>query len=261
MRSWTWSRTVSTCRCSLRRGYSPGYGHSSPWATSTFRLCRLFRFLPALSEAHHARRAERRASASGLKAAAITRGSSSATTWGWPGAGIAFAFEAQAKDLIEQGRLVRVLEDWCPYYPGFYLYYPSHRQLPATLRAFVDFARAMPLHNFNIPAALKLWIDQLYRAGKVFDYIDGRPQGLLRGKKAVILTSSGGVFTDGTRFASLNHAKPHLKTILGIFGVTNVTFLDAAGTKPLRSGEVDREAFMRPHRAAIQAYFDAVAPL
>jgi DNA-binding transcriptional LysR family regulator len=58
------------------------------------------------------------------------------------GAGIAFAFEAQVKDLIEQGRLVRVLDDWCPYYPGFYLYYPSRRQLPATLRAFVDFARS-----------------------------------------------------------------------------------------------------------------------
>ncbi|HEY0199884.1 MAG TPA: LysR family transcriptional regulator [Rhodanobacter sp.] len=57
------------------------------------------------------------------------------------GAGIAFAFEAQVKDLLEQGRLVRVLEDWCPFYPGFYLYYPSRRQLPATLRAFVDFAR------------------------------------------------------------------------------------------------------------------------
>ena len=58
------------------------------------------------------------------------------------GAGIAFAFEAQVKDLIEQGRLVRVLDDWCPFYPGFYLYYPSRRQLPATLRAFVDFARS-----------------------------------------------------------------------------------------------------------------------
>jgi DNA-binding transcriptional LysR family regulator len=57
------------------------------------------------------------------------------------GAGIAFAFEAQVRTLIEQGRLVRVLEDWCPAYPGFYLYFPSRRQLPATLRAFVDFTR------------------------------------------------------------------------------------------------------------------------
>jgi DNA-binding transcriptional LysR family regulator len=58
------------------------------------------------------------------------------------GAGIAFAFEAQVKPFVDQGRLVRVLEEWCPYYPGFYLYYPSRRQLPAALRAFVDLIRA-----------------------------------------------------------------------------------------------------------------------
>ena len=58
------------------------------------------------------------------------------------GAGVAFAFEGQVAELIDQGRLVRVLEEWCPYYPGFYLYYPSRRQLPTTLRAFVDFARS-----------------------------------------------------------------------------------------------------------------------
>ena len=40
------------------------------------------------------------------------------------------------------GRLVRVLEDWCPYYPGSCLYYPSRQQLPSALRAFVDFIRS-----------------------------------------------------------------------------------------------------------------------
>jgi DNA-binding transcriptional LysR family regulator len=57
------------------------------------------------------------------------------------GAGLAFAFESQVADLIAQGRLVRVLEDWCPYYSGFYLYYPSRRQMPGPLRAFVDFIK------------------------------------------------------------------------------------------------------------------------
>ncbi len=57
------------------------------------------------------------------------------------GCGIAFAFESQVTELIARGKLVRVLEDWCPYYGGFYLYYPGRRQVPATLRAFVDFAR------------------------------------------------------------------------------------------------------------------------
>jgi DNA-binding transcriptional LysR family regulator len=57
------------------------------------------------------------------------------------GAGLAYLFERQVGELIADGRLVRVLADWCPFYPGFFLYYPSRRQLPAALCAFVDFAR------------------------------------------------------------------------------------------------------------------------
>ncbi len=58
------------------------------------------------------------------------------------GAGLAYVFEAQAEALIAKKKLVRVLADWCPAYPGFFLYYPSRRQLPAALRAFVDFVKA-----------------------------------------------------------------------------------------------------------------------
>lgn len=57
------------------------------------------------------------------------------------GAGIAYAFEDQVAGHIPAGRLVHMREDWCPCYKGFYLYYPSRRQLPATLRAYIDFAR------------------------------------------------------------------------------------------------------------------------
>jgi DNA-binding transcriptional LysR family regulator len=57
------------------------------------------------------------------------------------GAGLAFAFEGQVEAHVAAGRLVRVLEDWCPYYSGFYLYYPSRRQVPAPLRAFIDFVK------------------------------------------------------------------------------------------------------------------------
>ncbi|CAN7249649.1 LysR family transcriptional regulator [Pararhizobium sp. LjRoot238] len=58
------------------------------------------------------------------------------------GAGLAYVFESQASQAVADGRLVSVLEDWCPYYPGFFLYYPSRRQLPGPLRAFLDFVKA-----------------------------------------------------------------------------------------------------------------------
>ncbi|QEL24372.1 LysR family transcriptional regulator [Bosea sp. F3-2] len=57
------------------------------------------------------------------------------------GMGVAYLFEMQVEQHLAEGRLVRVLDDWCPYYPGFHLYYPSRRQMPSTLRAFVDFVR------------------------------------------------------------------------------------------------------------------------
>lgn len=58
------------------------------------------------------------------------------------GVGLAYVFEGQVSTLLAQGHLVRTLEDWCPSYPGFFLYYPSRRQIPTALRAFVDFVKA-----------------------------------------------------------------------------------------------------------------------
>ncbi len=57
------------------------------------------------------------------------------------GAGIGFVFEGQVLGEIEDGRLIRVLDDWCPPYPGFFLYYPSRRNLSFAMRSFIDFVR------------------------------------------------------------------------------------------------------------------------
>jgi DNA-binding transcriptional LysR family regulator len=55
------------------------------------------------------------------------------------GAGLTFVFEGYVREAISDGRLVRVLEDWCPPFDGFFVYYPSRRQMRPALRAFVDF--------------------------------------------------------------------------------------------------------------------------
>jgi DNA-binding transcriptional LysR family regulator len=57
------------------------------------------------------------------------------------GLGLAFIFEAFVAAPIADGRLVRVLADWCPSFPGFMLYYPRQRRMPSALRAFIDIAR------------------------------------------------------------------------------------------------------------------------
>jgi DNA-binding transcriptional LysR family regulator len=58
------------------------------------------------------------------------------------GLGIALTLETMGAPFLRAGQLVRVLEDWSPTFEGFYLYYPSHRQVPAALRAFIDMIRS-----------------------------------------------------------------------------------------------------------------------
>jgi DNA-binding transcriptional LysR family regulator len=57
------------------------------------------------------------------------------------GVGLAFALEEHVAERIARGQLVRVLEDWCPPFDGYFLYYPSRRQQPAALQALVDTLR------------------------------------------------------------------------------------------------------------------------
>jgi len=57
------------------------------------------------------------------------------------GVGLAFVSEDRAEPHLASGELVRVLEDWCAPFPGFFLYYPSRRQQPAALSALIDTLR------------------------------------------------------------------------------------------------------------------------
>lgn len=57
------------------------------------------------------------------------------------GIGLAFMSEDQAAPDLKSGALVRVLEDWCQPFPGFFLYYPSRRQQPPALSTLIDTLR------------------------------------------------------------------------------------------------------------------------
>lgn len=57
------------------------------------------------------------------------------------GVGLGLAYEQQVAEHVAKRRLVRVLEDWTPPMPGFYMYYPSRRHHPAALSAMVTALR------------------------------------------------------------------------------------------------------------------------
>ncbi len=108
---------------------------------------------------------------------------------------------------------------------------------------------AVPMYNLNIPAAFKAYIDQIVRAGKTFAIGANGYEGLVLGKKLLIITAQGGIFRAGTPAAGYNFHEPYLRAIFGFMGVTDVTFITADG---LNLGEETREKSLVDARGAIK---------
>jgi FMN-dependent NADH-azoreductase len=92
-----------------------------------------------------------------------------------------------------------------------------------------------PMWNFNIPSSLKAWIDHVARAGRTFTYGANGPEGLAKGKKAIVVVTSGGKYSDGPAKAMDFHAT-YLKSVLGFIGITDVSFVRAEGVSMGRDG-------------------------
>lgn len=81
----------------------------------------------------------------------------------------------------------------------------------------------LPIYNFTLTAQLKNWLDQIARAGLSFRYTAEGPEGLLKGKRAIVAYSAA-----GTPFGSnLDFASGYLRHILGFLGITDVEFVPA----------------------------------
>ena len=126
-------------------------------------------------------------------------------------------------------------------------------ELIAELEAADEYVFGVAMHNFSIPATLKLWIDQIARRGRTFAYGANGPEGLLKGKKATILAASGGAYEAGTPMGSFNFADPYLKTVLSFLGVTDVTVVNAGGAAQVMMGSVDRDSFLKPHLEQVRS--------
>jgi FMN-dependent NADH-azoreductase len=125
--------------------------------------------------------------------------------------------------------------------------------LIAELEKADEYVFGVPMHNFSIPSTLKLWIDQVVRAGKTFAYGATGVKGLLTGKKATLVMASGGVYDQGSATESLNFITPYLRTIFGFIGITDVNFIAAGGTQKLMTGEVDPQTFLAPSLEKVHA--------
>lgn len=102
----------------------------------------------------------------------------------------------------------------------------------AALEEFLDadvVVIGAPMYNFGIPSQLKAWIDRLAVAGKTFRYGAMGPEGLCGGKKVIVASSRGGVFSAGTPTAAFDFQETYLRALFGFLGVTDVTFVRAEG--------------------------------
>lgn len=142
-------------------------------------------------------------------------------------------------------------------------YSPSAQHTPAMREAigvsdtFVDellaateIVIATPIYNFNIPAALKLWIDQIARPGRTFSVDASGYKGLLAGRTVKVLVSSGGDFRPGRPAAAMNFAEPYLRGVFGFLGVNEIEFVYAPNQS---RAETDRAAALAEAMQAARA--------
>jgi FMN-dependent NADH-azoreductase len=85
-----------------------------------------------------------------------------------------------------------------------------------------------PMYNFGLPSNLKAWIDRLAVPQKTFAYVDGAPKGLCGGKRIIVASSRGGIYTEGP-YASADHQEPYLRVMFGFLGITDIAFVRAEG--------------------------------
>ncbi len=95
--------------------------------------------------------------------------------------------------------------------------------LIAEIEAADTLVLGVPVYNFGVPAAFKAWIDLVARARKTFKYTETGSVGLLDGKKAFVVITSGGTASG----SEIDFATPYVKHVLGFLGIHDVTVIAA----------------------------------
>lgn len=107
----------------------------------------------------------------------------------------------------------------------------EHDRNEKLLREFLDadvIVIGAPMYNFSIPSQLKAWLDRVLVAGRTFRYTEKGPLGLITGKRAVIVSSRGGIYSNGPA-SVMDHQEAYLKAALGFVGIKDVDIVRAEG--------------------------------
>ena len=86
---------------------------------------------------------------------------------------------------------------------------------------------SVPMWNFSIPYYLKHYIDIILQPRYLFRYTEKGPEGLVKNKKMVIITSRGGDYSPGSPSQAYDYQEPYLKAIFGLAGIQDITFINS----------------------------------
>ena len=98
----------------------------------------------------------------------------------------------------------------------------------ATLQQFLKadvIVLGVPRYNFGVPSTLNAWIDRVAVAGRTFKYTENGPVGLAGGKRVIIASSRGGIYTD----SPADFQEPFLRQVFAFMGINEVEFVRAEG--------------------------------
>lgn len=113
-----------------------------------------------------------------------------------------------------------------------------------------------PFYNFGIPSQLKAWIDRIAQPGRTFQYTANGPEGLAKGKKVIVASTRGGVYSTSPQGQAMEHQESYLQTVLGFFGITDVEFVRAEG---VAMGDDAKAQALQQAQAALQRVVAASA--
>jgi FMN-dependent NADH-azoreductase len=135
----------------------------------------------------------------------------------------------------------------------------SWQEIERTIEVFLDadyYLLTVPMWNFGIPYALKYYIDAIVQPGYLFRYNErGEPEGMVRGKKMIVVTSRGADYSQEP-MSALDFVESYLRTIFGFVGITDVYFFNV---QPMDiTHELRRDAFKAAIRD-VRAWVDGGA--
>lgn len=99
-----------------------------------------------------------------------------------------------------------------------------------------------PMYNFSVASQLKAWIDRIAQPGRTFRYTADGPVGLAGGRRVIVASTRGGLYSQGA-LSAMDFQESYLQAVFGFLGITELQFVRAELLS--RGAEIQAESIAR----------------